>query len=304
MYRLLLIALVIPVLRCSTSTPANSSKNSKDNVAENNPLQGTYWYQGKAEVNSYSLTQARYGQLHQGEAVCIFVSEDFNARKQVKTDDPMAAGADRQPVLKLNMLKRFNTGIYTYSLMMSAFSAIGDKVPLFPLKVSCCVQDWCGQVFSQLNNRNDQFEINSFSYFESEGDQRKVLKAGWSEDGLWNQIRINPQKLPIGSLQLLPGFFYLRLRHRPMEFLQAEASQRALNDSIMDYTVRYPSENRELVIRYKKAYPFQIIGWTETYNDGENLLTTHAELRKSLMTDYWTKHNVADSIWRRALDLE
>lgn len=302
---LLLIA-ILPVLRCSTITPANTARNSSDTVLikVNNALQGDYWFQGKAEVNSYSLTQARYGQLHQGEAVCIFVSEDFSATKQVKSDDPVAAGVDRQPVFKLNMLKRFNTGIYTYSLMLSAFSAVGDKVTLHPLKVSCSVQDWCGQVFSQLNNRNNQFEIHSFSYFESEGDQRKVLQAGWSEDGLWNQIRIDPQKLPTGPMMLLPGFFYTRLKHKPMDYMKAEASQSVVNDSVMDYAVRYPTENRELVIRYKKAYPFQITGWTEMYKDGDSLLTTHAELRKSLMTDYWTKHNVTDSTWRRALDLQ
>ena len=31
-----------------------------------------YWYAGKAEITSYSLQQARYGELRDGHAVLIF----------------------------------------------------------------------------------------------------------------------------------------------------------------------------------------------------------------------------------------
>ena len=35
-----------------------------------------YWYTGLAEITSYSLEQARYGEIHKGSAVLIFVSEE------------------------------------------------------------------------------------------------------------------------------------------------------------------------------------------------------------------------------------
>ena len=44
----------------------------------------SYWYQGKAEISSYELEQVRYGQKHLGDAVLIFVTEDFSKTKQVK----------------------------------------------------------------------------------------------------------------------------------------------------------------------------------------------------------------------------
>ena len=79
------------------------------------PEFGSYWFQGKAELTSYDLEQARYGELHKGEAVLIFVTEDFSRRKQVKLDDPAKAPADdKQPVLKLNFEKKFLSGIYPY----------------------------------------------------------------------------------------------------------------------------------------------------------------------------------------------
>jgi hypothetical protein len=81
-----------------------------------------YWYSGKAEVSRYQLTQSRYGQSNEGEAVMVFVTEDFLPEKQVKHE----ADPDMQDtkVLKLNKIKRFQTGMYDYSMMMSVFSPI------------------------------------------------------------------------------------------------------------------------------------------------------------------------------------
>jgi len=63
-----------------------------------------YWYQGKAEITSYELEQARYGEIHKGSAVLVFVTEDFSKNKQVKLDNPSANPKDAIPVLKLNLL--------------------------------------------------------------------------------------------------------------------------------------------------------------------------------------------------------
>ena len=50
------------------------------------PMEGfwAHWGDGRAEVNGYALTQPRYGEDRRGEAVLIFVTEDFDAsRRQV-----------------------------------------------------------------------------------------------------------------------------------------------------------------------------------------------------------------------------
>ena len=78
-----------------------------------------YWYAGEAEISSYALQQARYGEIHEdGEAVLIFVTEDFNAKKQVKAD---RTRENNQAILKLNATKNFLTGVYPYSIMSSTF---------------------------------------------------------------------------------------------------------------------------------------------------------------------------------------
>ena len=45
-----------------------------------------YWFGGKAELNTYRLEQAHYGATFPGEAVLVFVTEDFRVDKQVKSE--------------------------------------------------------------------------------------------------------------------------------------------------------------------------------------------------------------------------
>jgi len=131
-----------------------------------------YWYAGKAEITSYKLEQARYGEMRNGTAVLIYVTEDFLPNKQVKAD---RQNAQNIPVLKLNATKNFNTGIYPYSIMQSTFYPVSNNK--HAIKVSSSMQEWCGHVYTQLNNR-DPFEITAHSYFEGEADQNlKVEKC-------------------------------------------------------------------------------------------------------------------------------
>jgi len=148
-----------------------------------------YWYKGKAELSTYEVTQERYGEIRKAEQVNIFVTEDFSKQKQVKLDDPANAGADRIPVLKLNTVRRFKTGIYDYSIMQSIFTPV-DATPT--LKTTCTVQDWCGQVFAQTNLEAGGYQVRSYSYFESEGDQDMRLTLSVLEDDLLLRIRLNP----------------------------------------------------------------------------------------------------------------
>ncbi|MEL6251278.1 MAG: septum formation inhibitor Maf, partial [Bacteroidota bacterium] len=180
-----------------------------------------YWYKGEAEISSYKLEQARYGEIHEGHAVLVYVTEDFSKIKQVKLDNAGSAGADRVPILKLNLTKKFNTGIYPYSIMQSIFTPVEvDKHP-HSLKTTMSSQEWCGHVFAQLNNRKDHYELSSYSYFESEGDVHKQLEKVLLEDELWNKIRINPAELPIGKVKLIPSVIHSRLRHRALKTEEA-----------------------------------------------------------------------------------
>jgi hypothetical protein len=258
-----------------------------------------YWFNGKAELTSYRLSQERYGELREGTMVTIFVTEDFNPTKQVKSDND---NVDNLAVLKMNKTKKFLTGIYPYSIMTSAFSPLQQQG--HALKVTNSVQEWCGQVYMQLNNR-DLYEIMSHSYFESEADQELKLEKYWLEDELWNLIRINPESLPTGELMMIPSFESIRLRHKQIKAYQAVVSLKQ-GDSLSSYEIKYPEMQREVVVYFNSKFPFEIEKWEETnagwMGDTTRLKTTAVKMRR-LKTNYWVKNDNSDLVLRDSLDL-
>ncbi len=261
-----------------------------------------YWYQGLAELNSYELEQVRYGQLHQGEAVLIFVTEDFSKSKQVKLDNPQAVPNDTVKVLKLNATKKFVTGIYPYSLMMSVFTPVNQRKYPNSLKVSTTTQDWCGHAFEQLNFDKNKFAVQVNSYFESEGDKEFTVGNALLEDEVWNMVRLNPENLPTGEIEIIPATFFARLKHKETEVAKAKAAL-SRKDSLSTYTLNYPDYNRQLSITFKSDFPHKITGFEETLQSGGKTLTTKAKLKETIMLDYWNKHFNEDRKYRAELGL-
>jgi hypothetical protein len=265
---------------------------------------GRYWYQGKAELTRYDLQQARYGEIHAGEAVLIFVTEPFLPDRQVKLErgDPSKGVT----VLKLNAVRKFFTGIYPYSLMTSTFTPVSfaaDRART--LKVASSSQEWCGQTFSQLNLRGARYEGALRSYFEEEGDRAFGFPAAWLEDELWTRIRLAPETLPVGRVSVVPGLQYARLWHKDVRPEKANAALRSDGGENV-YTLDYDVIQRKIAIRFEREFPYRIVSWEETQPggfDGSPLLTTKAVATKSLMLDYWKRHGNADSHYRKELGL-
>jgi hypothetical protein len=256
----------------------------------------TYWYQGKAEITSYELTQARYGEIHQGTAVHIFVTEDFLPKEQVKAD---YKNDKNVPVLKLNSTKKFITGMYPYSLMTSTFSPIDLNQQA--IKISFSSQEWCGNTFAQLNNRTN-FDIDFHSYFEGDADRKKTLKKNILENELWNQLRISPESLPIGNLDIIPSFEFLALHHKEIRAYKAEASLTKEGTNKI-YTIKYAALKRTLTIKIAAAFPHIIESWEETLTKRGEILSTKAEKIKTIQSAYWQKNGVADVKERKELGL-
>src|SRR2546427_254465 len=107
-----------------------------------------HWGDGRAEMNGYRLVQPRYGAPRTGSAVYIFVTEDFSDSVRVKADPGQHPASDIYPVMKLNAVRHFQTGIYDYKVMTSTFARVASGWP--PAKVSFSSQEWCGHVYHQL----------------------------------------------------------------------------------------------------------------------------------------------------------
>jgi len=259
-----------------------------------------YWYSGKGEITSYDLTQERYGELRKGTAVTIFVTEDFLPDVQVKAN---SFSENNISVLKLNRTKKFITGIYPYSIMSSVFNPI--ETDGHSLKISNSVQEWCGQVYMQLNNRID-FEISSHSYFAGEADENISLKKTWLEDEFWNLIRISPEELPTGEMSVIPSFEYLRLVHKKIKPYSAYINLKQ-GDSLTMYTIHYKELSRELTLYFNSSFPYEIEKWEETNieNPTDTLrLKTTAIKMKRIRLHYWQHNHTNDTIDRDPLMLK
>jgi hypothetical protein len=248
-----------------------------------------YWYAGRAEVNSYHLSQSRYGETREGKSILIFVTEDFSKNKQVKLDDPSTAGDDKVSVLKMNFTKNFVTGIYPYSLMLSVFTPVSRNQYPNSMKATMSSQEWCGHVFSQLNLNKDNYHFQSHSYFEKEGEENGQLKKTWLEDELWNLIRLDPANLPTGKVELIPGLFFSRLLHTGLHTENATLTKQE-TEAEVEYTIALLSQKRLLTIHFEKQFPHKIIRWEESFEERGKPVTTSAVLHKSIVSDYWTKN--------------
>ncbi len=254
-----------------------------------------YWYAGDAEISSYTLKQDRYGEIHEGTAVMVFVTEPFSPSANTKADRPDDKSVS---VLKLNYTKKFNTGVYPYSMMNSTFFPVENGE--HSLKVSSSSQEWCGHTFMELQNKRN-FQVSVDSYFEGETGSLSLDK-NILEDDLFSMIRINPEALPTGSKQIIPSFFFLRLKHVETKAYQANLAVSDSGNGMKAYTINYPALQREVVIHFESAFPYKINSWED--KDLKSGRTTTATKINDIKTNYWSRHSNKDLPLRKELGLD
>lgn len=255
-----------------------------------------FWFNG-AEVNVYQLDQSRYGKNHPGHVELIFVTEPFLIGKQVKNESKQSNSTS---VLKLNALSTFNTGVYSYSTMTSTFRPI--DLERFPqaLKSVTSIQDWCGQAFQQFNYRDKGWQVQIRSYFEAVGDLDENLGSGVLEDELWVTLRLDPNRLPLGNLTVIPGAVFTRFYHQPTRPTNAIA---ALSEGagLSSYSLTYPSLSRTLTIQFDSNFPHIIRKWTERTING---ITTATLAKRQMNVPYWELNQPEDAARRKSLGLD
>ncbi len=257
-----------------------------------------YWFQA-AEVSSYELTQQQYGQPRAGSAVLIYVTEPFLEDKAVKFEGK--GPKDKVvTVLKLNRMKNFLTGVYPYSLMTSIFTPYEPGYDVQPLKVTSTLQDWCGQSFYQLNQRDGGLHVQWRSYFQEPGDGEVAMTDFPVEDNMWNLIRLDPTGLPQGRCLMVPSFEFNRLGHVPPGPQEVEGKTETKGET-STYTMTYPKLGRVLAIDYQTKFPHRILGWRERRL--ANAKWTEAKLKTTKIMPYWEQNKPTDTKLRKELQL-
>lgn len=249
-----------------------------------------HWGDGQAELAGYELEFPRYGATRKGTAVTIFVTETFSNSARVKADPGKHPDTDTFPVMKLNLIKDFPTGVYDYNVMMSGFAAVTavNGRPAGSLtKVSFSSQEWCGHVYHQLLFDQGKVRQQLHSYFDGEGDDATPIPAkadGVSEDGLflWARGFAVPALEPGGSqtVPLLRSTQDARLKHKPLAWLSATLSRGKGTQQVKvpagTFTVETLtaaiSDGRTWTFHIEQAAPRRLIAWSCSTGETGKLL--------------------------------
>jgi len=276
----------------------------------------SHWGDGQAELSGYELTIPRYGELRHGTAVCIFVTEDFSDELRVKADPGRHDAALVYPVLKLNLVQDFQTGIYDYNLMTSAFVALREHAGRpsgSATKVSFSSQEWCGQVYQQALFFADRVDLTSHSYFDGEADQTRSLALDapvlaedallvWARGLAWPLVGAGESV----EVPMLRSARTQRLAHQPAAVFEvtleraAETSTSEWNGETVEVraaTVRDTDGQTLWTFLVEVAAPGRVMEWSRP--DGER-----ARLLRSERMQYWTLQHVGDEQLLRGLGLE
>jgi hypothetical protein len=256
-----------------------------------------YWGDGKAELDGYALTQPRYGELRQGTAVLIFVTEDFSDSLRVKADPGQHPASDVHPVLKINFVRDFQTGIYDYNLLTSTF--LETERGFSVAKISFSSQEWCGHVYQQLLPRANEVSGISHSYFDGEADAELKLPlpaGGIFEEQIPALIRglrgdfISPGESK--TVPFLPSAMRARLEHQRQKWGEAtikRSAQSELTSSALGKLQAYLFTVEEkggpsTVWSVEAAPPHRLLSWKSSTGDAGKLLGS-TRLR------YWELHD-------------
>jgi len=268
------------------------------------------WYNGNAEISTYSLVESRYGEPRNGYRIMVFVTELMRLATHIKPD--VKCPDDQMiRVIKLNDLRKFTTGIYEYSVMTSVFASVEQKAPyanMSTMKVSFSSQEWCGQVFDRLVRTPDAYQGVLYSYFESEGEAPYVLDAAGveCEDNLWTRTReLNGPLLKEGetmSMKLIPSRWINRKLHAPTTIQDATITKgKSVNmltalGTMSVVRFEWKIAGASTTVHVESKYPHRIMAFTE--RDGSS-----GKLIASRRSPYWQENKSGHRNIRTSLGL-
>jgi len=280
------------------------------------PEFGAYWHDGKAELDGYRLTMDRYDHPRHGRCVAIYVTEPFSRSQHVKLDDYQKVPSDALDVLKLNLVRDFQTGIYDYHTIVSLFANSADFAPI---KIAFSSSEWCGQVYEEMNALGPKLTQRVSSYFEGESAVRDLENpvGGVHEDDLFILLRgLRGPYLAPGEKRTRPFLaspFFRRLAHRPTSWSSAVIERLARAETIAvpagsfltDVFIVRPADGREGRFYIERTYPHRVVRWMWKPAPAASPLggTDAAELTGSTRLEYWKTHDLGDEKYLERIGL-
>ena len=206
------------------------------------------WDDGRAEIDAYEASVRRYGVPRRLTAYLIVVKEDFSKRQLVKAD-PGHDPADLFPVLKLNHVITYQTGIYSYHQMASAFF---DRGTMELVKLSLTSNEWCGNTYKEYTRRAGGGALHVHTYWDGQAEATYGIPAGA------DVVFYDALPLWIRSLPQTPGTV------RTLRIVPAQIDSRGAPPEVRPATLKATSEERVQV----PAGAFRALRWELQGSEG------------------------------------
>ncbi len=220
-----------------------------------------YWRNGKIEATKYELKE---DSIVVGEGSLTF-SIDYT--KGVNKTDSVQ-------VLMSNFIGKIHKENYDYSAMTSAFLPLNLSLRPHTMKVINAVQEPQGNSFLELSQIPKSYEIISKNTFKEKIKEHYILERKNLEDELWAKIRINPNDLPTGDIEIIPSFSYWQSARKSPDIYEAKADLKDYSGTeftgkkLKIYSLDYPDLKRNLSIVFETNFPYEIVGW-KRISDGK-----------------------------------
>ena len=213
-----------------------------------------YWKNNKIEITKFDLKE---DSISVGEG---FLSFSISYVKGVNKTDSIQ-------VLHSDFTGKMHKENYDYSAMTSAYLPLNLTIRPHAMKVMNSVQESMNNSFLALSQIPKSYEIESKNTFKEKIKEHIIVERKNLEDELWAKIRMNPNDLPTGDVEMIPSFAYWQSVRKSPNIYEAKAElQNYVGTEFMGkklkmYTLDYPDLKRNLSIVFEEGFPFEIVGW-------------------------------------------
>ena len=220
-----------------------------------------YWKNGKTEITKYELKE---NSISVGQG-----SLTFNVQyvEGVNKEDSIQ-------VLHSDFTGKIHKENYDYSAMTSSYLPLNLTLRPHAMKVINSVQEPAGNSFLALLQIPKSYEIVAKNTFKEKTKEHYILERQHLEDELWAKIRLNPNDLPMGDIEIIPSFAYWQSVRKSPSINEAKAELKDYagteftGKKLQLYSLDYPDLKRNLSIVFESDFPFEIVGWKRV-SDGK-----------------------------------
>ena len=220
---------------------------------ETNALFQKYWQSQGIETTKFVLKQ---DSTLIGEATLSYSLKDLGK------DQPNGA-IHSLSYISSQRIMREN---YNYFENTTTLTPLNSSLYPHALSVISSTQTNEGTDFLSFQPEPKSYLFVGRNSLEPEKEIHKSTEKGNLEDEIWGKIRMNPDALPQGEIEMIPSLGYWNEIHQSPSAQEVKAELKAVegakNQKI--YSLDYPILKRKLEIIFEANFPFQIIEFKET----------------------------------------